>query len=97
MEAVLLGAWLLEDSAAAASAPLSPPDLEWLLVHAWNLAKRAEALGLGKHTSLLHRSVGVFAMAMPQPSVDQLRHAYAGYLGAAGHALVLACQVRPGL
>jgi hypothetical protein len=72
-------------------------------VHSWNLAKRTAELELGKHTSLLHRAVGVLVMAMPEPSAAHLRKAHAGFLGAAGHALVLADQVcsfgcrRPGV
>jgi hypothetical protein len=91
---MLLGPWLLEKSAAASSKPLTPTDLEWLTVHCWNLAKRTEQLGLGKHTSLLHRAVGVLVLAMPEPSMDHLRRAHASLVGASGHALVLATSVR---
>lgn len=86
----------LLDGKRTAAAPLSQADLEWLMIHTWNLAKRAEQLGAGRWATLLHKAAGALLGAMPQPSLEHLRRGYASLVAAAGHALLVAEQVRRG-
>jgi hypothetical protein len=68
-------------------------DLEWFLVQAWNLAKRAEQLNSGKCAALLHKAVGVLVSSMPNVQLEHLRRGHAGFVGAAGHVLLVVQEV----
>ena len=84
----------LTDGKRASATPLTQTDLEWLVVHTWNLAKRAEQLSAGRWATLLHKAAGMFLRAMPQPTLEHLRRGHASLVAAAGHALLVAEQVR---
>ena len=94
-EACILGVKLVEGGlvAAGGACTLAATDLEWLLAHTWNLAKRTAQLELAEHTTLLHRAAAVLALALPDGTVDNMRWAYAGFVGASGYALAIAENV----
>jgi hypothetical protein len=72
---------------------LDQHDLEWFVVQAWNLAKRAEQLNFGKSAALLHKAVGVIVSSMDTTQLEYLRQGYAAFVGAVGHVLLVMHQV----
>jgi hypothetical protein len=72
---------------------LDQHDLEWFVVQAWNLAKRAEQLNSGKSAALLHKAVGVLVSAMDTTQLEYLRQGHAAFVGALRHVLLVVHQV----